>query len=111
MEESTHENSHDKPQQDGEATFGQIKKKVEDKIDSFINKKFKEQAYDARQAQKWANGASEEIIKQIQDEVGSDFKFMCTLIVLQKGDTGFHMSASCFWESKSDGNFNKKYEF
>lgn len=82
MEESTHENSPDKPQQDGEASFGQIKKKVEDKIDSFINKKFKEQAYDARQAQKWANGASEEIIKQIQDEVGSDFKFMCTLIVL-----------------------------
>jgi hypothetical protein len=62
MEESTHENSHDRPLEN-EPSFMQIKKKVEDKIDSFINKKFKEQAYDARQAQKWANGASEEIIK------------------------------------------------
>jgi len=106
MEDSTAERS-----ADIEVSFGTIKKTVEDKIDTFINKKFKDVAYDARQAQKWANSASEEIIKQVQEEVGSDFKFMCTLIVLQKGETGFHMSASCFWESKSDGNFNKKYEF
>jgi hypothetical protein len=73
MEEST---------QEGEVSFGIIKKTVEDKIDTFINKKFKDLAYDARQAQKWANSGSEEIIKLIQEEVGSDFKFMCTLIVL-----------------------------
>jgi dynein light chain Tctex-type 1 len=94
-----------------EPTFSSIKQVVEDKIDAFVNKKFRELNYDARQAQPWANNASEEIIKIVQADVSQDFKFMCTLIVLQKGDTGFHMSASCFWESKSDGNFNKKYEF
>ena len=36
---------------------------------------------------------------------------MATIIVLQKAEAGFHMAASCFWESKCDGNFNKKYEF
>ena len=33
------------------------------------------------------------------------------MIILQKGDSGFHMSASCFWDSKNDGNFSKKYPF
>lgn len=61
--------------------------------------------------QKWANQASEEIIKRVQEELSQDYKFMCMLIILQKGDAGFHMSASCFWEQKADGNFNKKYDF
>jgi len=76
-----------------------------------VNKKFHGQKYDARQAQQWSNEASEELIKASQTEVSTDYKFMATLIVLQKGDSGFHMSASCFWESKNDGNFNKKYDF
>ena len=32
-------------------------------------------------------------------------------ICLQKGESGLHMGASCFWEAKHDGNFNKKYDF
>ena len=28
--------------------------------------------------------------------------------VLQRGDSGFHMSVSCFWNSENDGNFSKK---
>lgn len=90
--------------------FGEIKHRVEDIVDTFIPKRFREQVYDAKQAQKWANNASEEIIKRVQEEIGQDYKFMCTIIILQKGESGFHMSASCFWENKSDGNFNKKYE-
>jgi len=45
MEDSTAERS-----ADIEVSFGTIKKTVEDKIDTFINKKFKDVAYDARQA-------------------------------------------------------------
>ena len=97
---------------EGEARpFSEIKHQIEDIIDNFINREFREKPYDARQAQIWANKASEEIIKRIQDDLGQDYKFMCTIIILQKGESGFHMSASCFWESKCDGNFNKKYDF
>jgi hypothetical protein len=45
--------------------FADIRSKVEDIVDSFINKTFRERSYDARQAQKWANTASEEIIKRV----------------------------------------------
>ena len=45
--------------------FGEIKHTIEDLIDSFINKKFKEHSYDSKQAQKWANNTSEEIIKRV----------------------------------------------
>jgi dynein light chain Tctex-type 1 len=84
---------------------------VEDIIESCIMKQFTDLTYEAKQAQKWANQTTEEIIKRVQDEMSQNFKFMCTLIVLTKGDSGFHMSASCFWEGKSDGNFNRKFDF
>jgi len=32
-------------------------------------------------------------------------------MIIQKGDCGFHMSASCFWSHGPDGNFNKKFDF
>jgi dynein light chain Tctex-type 1 len=78
--------------------FGEIKSRVEDIIDNFVGKKFRDQVYDAKQAQRWANQSSEEIIKCVQEELSQDYKFMCTIIILQKGESGFHMSASCFWE-------------
>ncbi len=62
--------------------FGEIKSKVEDIVDGFINKQFREKAYDARQAQKWANQASEEVVKRVQEELGIEYKFMCTMIIL-----------------------------
>ena len=91
--------------------FVEIKQKVEDVIDNYINKKFKGRPYDAKQAQNWANNSSEEIIKHVQEQIGQDYKFMCSLIILEMGTSGFHMSASCFWDSKNDGNFSKKYPF
>ena len=94
-------------------TFGDVKNKVEDIIDNFINKEFAPRTYDPHEAQRLSNDASEEIIKQVQQALGDgvELKFTATIIILQKADAGFHMSASCFWDQKSDGNYNKKYEF
>ena len=50
------------------------------------------------------------IIKILQD-LTKELKFTANMIILQKGDSGFHMSASCFWDAKDDGNFGKKYPF
>ena len=91
--------------------FTEIKSKVEDIIDSVVQKNFQSKPYEAKSIQHLVNLASEEIIKQCQEEISTNYKFMSTLIALQKGEAGFHMGASCFWEAKCDGNFNKKYEF
>ena len=92
-------------------------KSVQDKcgkiIDEYVSKEFELKGYNPHDAQKQSNDASEEIIKMIQTELGDEIelKFTATIIILQKADSGFHMSASCFWDSKADGNINKKFEF
>ena len=93
-------------------SFNSIKSKVENIIENYIQQTFNNRpSYDVKEAQKWSNEAAEEIIKRVQDEKGQEFKFTCTIIILEKGEVGFHMSASCFWEGKNDGNLNKKFEF
>ena len=90
-----------------------MKTKCEDIIDNFVEKEFQNKFYEPRDAQKQSNDTSEEIIKQVQTELGEDteLKFTATVILLQKAESGFHMSASCFWDNKCDGNINKKFEF
>lgn len=31
-------------------------------------------------------------------------------MVLNKETSGFHLSASCYWDAGSDGNINKKFD-
>ena len=83
---------------------------IEEMIDDLIFKSYKDRIYDPKEAQKWCNDQTEVIIKLLQD-LNKDLKFMANMIILQRGDSGFHMSASCFWDSKNDGNFSKKYPF
>ena len=81
-----------------------------EKVDDLIFKTFKNRSYDPKDAQKWTNDMSEVIIKVLQDS-NKDLKCVVNMIILQRGDSGFHMSASCCWDSKNDGNFCKKYPF
>ena len=80
-------------------------------VSAYIYAEFQGKSYDPKEAQNWSNEAAEEVIKRVQEQVPNDMKHTATIIILQKGDSGFHLSASCLWESKVDGNFNRKYEF
>ena len=91
-------------------TFAEMHQQIEEKVDDLIFKTFKNRKYDSKDAQKWTNDMSEVVIKVLQ-EINKDLKFVVNMMILQKGDSGFHMSASCFWDSRNDGNFSKKYPF
>ena len=91
-------------------SFQDMRSTIEEKIDDLVFKGFKDRIYDSKEAQKWCNDTSEVIIRLLQ-EINKELKYTANMIILQKGDSGFHMSASCFWDSKNDGNFSKKYPF
>ena len=95
-----------------EYQFDTIKQPIEKVIDEVVNSKCRNiTAYDAKQGQQWSNEIAEEIVRQSQNIAGKNFKVQCVAMILNKETSGFHMSASCFWDSKQDGNLNKRYEF
>ncbi len=95
-----------------EFQFDSIKGKVETIIDTVVHQKCNDiAAYESRMGQAWSNDIAEEIVRQSQVIAGKNFKVQCIAMVLNKETSGFHMSASCFWDSKQDGNINKRIEF
>lgn len=53
---------------------------------------------------------AEKIVQKAQDLAGKNFKLQCMAMVLNKETSGFHLSASCYWDANSDGNINKKFD-
>jgi hypothetical protein len=68
---STGEGTYEVPAATGEISenFNEHKHRVEDIIENCIMKQFTDLTYEAKQAQKWANQTTEEIIKRVQDEM------------------------------------------
>ena len=92
--------------------FENIKVKIEKIIDDSVQLKCSGiNSYDPRQGQAWSNEIAEDIVKKAQENAGKNFKLQCIAMVLNKETSGFHMSASCFWDSKQDGNINKRFDF
>lgn len=71
---------------------------------------FKDYQYDGSTAQERSNKVAEEIVKASQDLAGKNFKLQAIAMVLNKETSGFHLSASCYWDANSDGNINKKID-
>ena len=95
-----------------EYQFDTIKARIEGVIDQVVQAKCRDIGnYDAKQGQTWSNEIAEEIVRRSQEFAGKNFKLQCVAMILNKETSGFHMSASCFWDSRQDGNINKRYEF
>lgn len=95
------------------ATFESIKARLENQVDEIVQSSLKNyEAYPGgAEATRVANTISEKCIARCTELQPEFFKFQCTCIILEKGECGFSMSASCFWNHQTDGNFNKKYDF
>ena len=98
-----------KPEGAKEYQFETIKGKIEQIIDQVVMDKCKNVAqYDPNKGQQQSNEIAEEIVRKAQEYAGKNFKIQCVAMILNKETSGFHMSASCFWDSKQDGNINKR---
>ena len=62
--------------------FSDIKTRVEDVVDTVVRRHFGNKQYEARTMQSLVNLASEEVIKQCQEEISPNYKYMSTLICL-----------------------------
>jgi hypothetical protein len=66
--------------------------------------------YDGATAQEHSNKVAEAIVKEAQQHAAKNFKLQAIAMVLNKETSGFHLSASCYWDSAQDGNINKKFD-
>ena len=91
--------------------FSSIRQQLEDITEAKVREQLKNYTYDANTAQEQSNKIAEAIVKECQVIAGKLFKLQCIAMVLNRDTTGFHLSASCYWDANNDGNVNKKFDF
>ncbi|CDW81486.1 UNKNOWN [Stylonychia lemnae] len=90
--------------------FTSIKTQIEKIVDDKVDEIFKDYNYDGQNAQEKSNQVAEAIVKEAQQLASKNFKLQAIAMVLNKETSGFHLSASCYWDSTQDGNINKKFD-
>jgi dynein light chain Tctex-type 1 len=55
----------------------------------------------------WANMVEEAVLKGLQG-LGRGFKYVATVVLMQKNGAGLHTAAGAFWDTKKDGEHRRR---
>ncbi|CAI2384808.1 unnamed protein product [Moneuplotes crassus] len=81
---------------------------IEDIIQESIEKVLENQKFDETKVQQWINDICERVMTGL-NKLCKAYKYVCNCLIQQKIDAGFHTTATCVWESLSDGLVTVQY--
>ena len=87
--------------------------KMKEELTTLINntiKFFIGEKYIHDEAQNWANDISEQIILLISEKRIPNYKFICSITIIQKGNSSLNYSSTCLWSPADDKSFIVKFE-
>ena len=95
-------------QSDG-VTFSEIRSELDTRANSIVQKHLENRVYNDGDVQTWTNAISKDVVEELQG-YNKNFKYTVMCLILQKSDAGLHISNSCFWNARTDGNSTIKWE-
>mmetsp|Transcript_14759 Transcript_14759/g.37890 ORF Transcript_14759/g.37890 Transcript_14759/m.37890 type:complete len:80 (+) Transcript_14759:41-280(+) len=57
----------------------------------------------------WTANIVEQTLKKLS-ALGKPFKYIVSVVILQKTGTGLHTASSCFWDNQTDGSCTVRWE-
>jgi len=90
-------------------SFSALKESITELTNKEIGSYLNTKEYDQDSVQEWTSTLSENLIRELKS-LSSNFKFCVTVMILQKGDAGMHMSSTCYWDCNQDGSASIKWE-
>ncbi|CCI46971.1 unnamed protein product [Albugo candida] len=69
-------------------------------------------SYHAVDVHQWTAEITKKCLKELKNIANgaAGFKFIVNCAILQKRNTGFHQTTSCFWDAKRDGSVVVRWE-
>ena len=92
-----------------QSNFHDVKGDIQTLVGKVIEDHLKQRTYSSKDSQKWSNTISEKIIADMR-VFNSNFKYIVTCIILQKGESGLSLSSTCYWNSVLDGNITVRWD-
>lgn len=76
-------------------------------IDASIDPVLGQQVYAPKRVSDWTSAIVESVLKSLQT-ANKPFKYVVTCIIMQKNGAGLHTASTCFWDTKSDGEYHRE---
>jgi dynein light chain Tctex-type 1 len=65
--------------------------------------------YQHTKVPQWTNSVIESCMKKLKD-LNKPFKYITTVVIMQKNGAGLHTATSCYWDITTDGNATLRWE-
>jgi len=65
--------------------------------------------YHPSKVPQWTNNVVEQCMKRLS-ALNKPFKYIVTIIIMQRNGAGLHTASSCYWDNSSDGSYSHKWE-
>ncbi|EZG43796.1 tctex-1 family protein [Gregarina niphandrodes] len=82
---------------------------VKRKTENIITAVIRDSKYEATQVQNWVDKITHECIDYLQ-QVNDDFKYVVSVIIMEKKTGGFHLFSTCYWDCDQDGTVTARYD-
>eukprot|EP00919_Chromeraceae_sp_WS-2016_P076721 GHVR01181387.1.p1 GENE.GHVR01181387.1~~GHVR01181387.1.p1 ORF type:complete len:113 (+),score=18.88 GHVR01181387.1:89-427(+) len=94
---------------DKSLTFLSIKEPANKILKNTVESVLSTATYNPKEVQTWVDALTQGIVEKLQ-ELNSSFKYIVSSVILQRSNSGFHCSSTCFWDFVSDGSLTFRWE-
>lgn len=65
--------------------------------------------YDANEVPQWVDTMTAGMLDNLQ-KMSDGFKYVVSIVVLQRSNAGFHLFSTCYWDQSLDGTVTVQWE-
>ncbi|KAF7455944.1 Tctex-1 family protein [Cryptosporidium felis] len=97
-------------QQSSISSFSSIKDGVQDCIITSINSVLDQSTeYNASEVTTWVDSITTQCLESLR-KLSEKFKYIVSVIVLQRSPAGFHLFTTCYWDQANDGSVTHRWD-
>ncbi|KAJ1610225.1 dynein light chain tctex1 [Cryptosporidium canis] len=92
------------------SSFSSIKDGVQDCIITSINSVLDQSTeYNASEVTAWVDSITSQCLENLR-KLSEKFKYIVSVIVLQRSPAGFHLFTTCYWDQANDGSVTHRWD-
>jgi len=89
--------------------FTSLSEQVQLEVRNTIDKVLVKAVYDAAEVPSWVDTIATGVLERLQ-AINDNFKYIVSVIILQRTSAGFHLFSICYWDQQSDGAVTVRWE-
>eukprot|EP00923_Selenidium_pygospionis_P032180 GHVN01056838.1.p1 GENE.GHVN01056838.1~~GHVN01056838.1.p1 ORF type:complete len:118 (-),score=9.83 GHVN01056838.1:198-551(-) len=90
-------------------SFMDYKEQVHSEVKNTLEHVLGSANYDAAEVPQWVETITNGVLERLQN-MCDGYKYIVSVVVLQRSRGGFHLFSTCYWDQQTDGTITVRYD-